>query len=102
MKTSIAAEAEPPRISAQQRILAVIREWIQQRGYPPTVREIGAAVGLRSTSSVAYYRGSATARTRAPGREPIAAVVRRRRGVVVTDSSRASGQRVWDVIVVAA
>jgi repressor LexA len=56
MKTSIAAEAEPPRISAQQqRILAVIREWIQQRGYPPTVREIGAAVGLRSTSSVAYH-----------------------------------------------
>jgi repressor LexA len=56
MKTSIAAEAEPPRISAQQqRILAVIREWIQQRGYPPTVREIGAAVGLRSPSSVAHH-----------------------------------------------
>jgi repressor LexA len=56
MKTSVAGEAEPPRITAQQRrILAVIREWIQQRGYPPTVREIGAAVGLRSTSSVAYH-----------------------------------------------
>jgi repressor LexA len=50
------AEAEQPRISAQQqRILTVIREWIQQRGYPPTVREIGAAVGLGSPSSVAHH-----------------------------------------------
>jgi repressor LexA len=38
----------------QQRILAAIREWVAQRGYSPTVREIGAAVGLSSPSSVAY------------------------------------------------
>lgn len=50
------AEAEQPRIRAkQQRILTVIREWIQQRGYPPTVREIGAAIGLGSPSSVAHH-----------------------------------------------
>ncbi len=56
MMTSDGAEAEPPRISArQQRILTVIREWIQQRGYPPTVREIGVAVGLGSPSSVAHH-----------------------------------------------
>ncbi|GAA2338458.1 transcriptional repressor LexA [Dactylosporangium salmoneum] len=39
----------------QQSILAVIRESIEQRGYPPTVREIGAAVGLGSPSSVAHH-----------------------------------------------
>ncbi|MER6590342.1 transcriptional repressor LexA [Micromonospora purpureochromogenes] len=56
MTTSDAAAAEPPHISAmQQRILTVIRDWIQQHGYPPTVREIGAAVGLGSPSSVAYH-----------------------------------------------
>jgi repressor LexA len=50
------AEADPPRISAQQRrILTMIGEWIQRCGYPPTVREIGAAVGLGSPSSVAHH-----------------------------------------------
>lgn len=36
----------------QQRILEMIRETVVQRGYPPSVREIGEAVGLRSPSSV--------------------------------------------------
>jgi repressor LexA len=39
----------------QQHILAVIREWVDQHGYPPTVREIGTAVGLGSPSSVAHH-----------------------------------------------
>jgi len=38
----------------QQRILAHLKECIEQRGYPPSMREIGAAVGLTSTSSVAH------------------------------------------------
>ncbi|MFE6644973.1 transcriptional repressor LexA [Nocardioides sp. NPDC057772] len=38
----------------QQRILAHLRDSIEQRGYPPSMREIGAAVGLTSTSSVAH------------------------------------------------
>ena len=38
----------------QRRILEVIRESVQLRGYPPSVREIGDAVGLTSPSSVAY------------------------------------------------
>jgi repressor LexA len=43
-------------ISAKQRqILGVIRESARVRGYPPTVREICALVGLSSTSSVAYH-----------------------------------------------
>jgi repressor LexA len=36
----------------QQRILEFIRQTVQDRGYPPTVREIGEAVGLTSSSSV--------------------------------------------------
>ena len=36
----------------QQRILDFIRTTVRERGYPPTVREIGEAVGLTSSSSV--------------------------------------------------
>jgi repressor LexA len=38
--------------SRQQRILDVIERTVRERGYPPTVREIGDAVGLTSSSSV--------------------------------------------------
>jgi repressor LexA len=38
--------------SRQQQILEMIRTTVDGRGYPPSVREIGEAVGLRSTSSV--------------------------------------------------
>lgn len=38
----------------QRKVLEVIRDWIDRFGYPPSVREIGEAVGLTSTSSVAY------------------------------------------------
>lgn len=38
----------------QLKVLDAIREWMRQHGYPPSVREIGDAVGLTSTSSVAY------------------------------------------------
>jgi repressor LexA len=36
----------------QQRILDFIGSTVRERGYPPTVREIGEAVGLTSSSSV--------------------------------------------------
>jgi len=36
----------------QRRILDFIRSATRERGYPPTVREIGEAVGLTSSSSV--------------------------------------------------
>ncbi|WP_406603380.1 transcriptional repressor LexA [Nocardioides kribbensis] len=38
----------------QLRVLATIRDAIEKRGYPPSMREIGNAVGLTSTSSVAH------------------------------------------------
>jgi repressor LexA len=43
-----------PLSKRQQQILAMIREWVDLHGYPPTMREIGAAVGLASPSSVAH------------------------------------------------
>ena len=46
-----AGEGLTPR---QRRVLEVIREWVERFGYPPSVREIGEAVGLTSTSSVAH------------------------------------------------
>jgi repressor LexA len=38
----------------QRRILEFIRAAVDRNGYPPSVREIGEAVGLVSPSSVAY------------------------------------------------
>jgi repressor LexA len=45
----------PPR---QQRILITIRDWVVRHGYPPSTREIGDAVGLRSPSSVSKHVAS--------------------------------------------
>ena len=38
----------------QRKVLQVIRDSVQRRGYPPSMREIGEAVGLTSSSSVAF------------------------------------------------
>jgi repressor LexA len=44
------------RLSDQQkRVLTVIRERVVRDGFPPTVREIGLAVGLGSPSSVNHH-----------------------------------------------
>jgi len=69
----------------QRKILRAIRDSVQERGYPPSLREIGDAVGLTSTASVGYqlstlqrkgylHRGMGRARTievRLPGRPPV-------------------------------
>jgi repressor LexA len=56
--TPLGGGAEPETgtdLTARQgRILQFIRGWVEQHGYPPSVREIGEAVGLVSPSSVAY------------------------------------------------
>jgi repressor LexA len=44
--------ADPQLSRRQQQVLEVIRRAVADRGYPPSVREIGDAVGLRSPSSV--------------------------------------------------
>jgi len=38
----------------QQRILEFVNEYIGENGYPPSIREIGAAAGISSTSVVSY------------------------------------------------
>ena len=38
----------------QRKVLEVIKDSVERRGYPPSIREIGEASGLLSTSSVAY------------------------------------------------
>jgi len=52
---------EPPSLASdraltqrQRRILRFIHDWVQERGYSPSMREIGRAVGLTSTSSVEH------------------------------------------------
>jgi repressor LexA len=42
----------PPR---QKQILSFIRDTLRLKGYPPSVREIGEAVGLSSSSTVHSY-----------------------------------------------
>ena len=45
-----------PRTSNKaELIIEYVNQFIQENGYSPSVREIGAAVGLRSTASVSYH-----------------------------------------------
>ena len=45
-----------PRTSDKaERILEYVNEFVRENGYAPSVREIGAAVGLSSTASVSYH-----------------------------------------------
>jgi repressor LexA len=58
-KPSSVRELHPPdrpdALTARQRvILDVIRDSVERRGYPPSIREICEAAGLASTSSVAH------------------------------------------------
>ena len=69
----------------QRKVLQVIRASIRERGYPPSMREIGDAVGLTSQSSVSYQisvleskgylrrdgRRPRTVEVRLPGHPPV-------------------------------
>jgi hypothetical protein len=69
----------------QRKVLQVIGDSVRNRGYPPSMQEIAAAVGLTSTSSVLYqvsilqrkgylHRDAGRPRTmevRLPGRPPV-------------------------------
>src|ERR1039458_9088659 len=54
--TEIPERPDPDHVLTwrQRKVLQVIRDSVQRRGYPPSMREIGEAVGLTSTSSVSY------------------------------------------------
>ena len=53
-KVTTAAGPAAGLTERQRTILDVIRASVTSRGYPPSIREIGDAVGLTSTSSVAH------------------------------------------------
>lgn len=56
-EAGLAERSDPSHVPSwrQRQILQVIRESVERRGYPPSMREIAEAVGLRSKSSVAYH-----------------------------------------------
>ena len=45
----------PRKSNKADLILDYVNQFVQENGYAPSVREIGAAVGLRSTASVSYH-----------------------------------------------
>ena len=45
-----------------RQMLEFIERYLDKNGYPPTVREIGKAVGISSTSHVTYYLDQLEAR----------------------------------------
>jgi len=54
----VAGDGQRPSMDSltdrQRRVLEVIQTSVKERGYPPSIREIGDSVGLASTSSVAH------------------------------------------------
>ena len=92
-------------------ILDYVDQFIQENGYAPSVREIGAAVGLRSTASVSYHLQAlqekglllspgAKGRKRAivtnirPGQIPVVGVVTA--GVPILAVENQEGTMAWD------
>lgn len=101
-----------PRTSDKaEKILEYVNAFVQENGYAPSVREIGAAVGLRSTASVSYHiqalqeKGLLAApgqkgRKRAlstgirPGQIPVIGVVTA--GVPILACENQAGTMAWD------
>jgi len=52
MSESFFKDTKQPLTSKQQEIYDYIKEYVIDRGYPPTVRDIGSAVNLSSPASV--------------------------------------------------
>lgn len=46
---------EKPLTERQQQVLDVVRRSVSENGFPPSVREIGEAVGLKSPSTVKHH-----------------------------------------------
>lgn len=45
----------PRTTDKQEKILEFLTDYVNEKGYPPSVREICAAVGLKSTATVSYH-----------------------------------------------
>ena len=63
-------DLDPTLTARQRKIIRFISGWVHEHGYSPSMREIGRAVGLTSTSSVEHQLGTLQAKgylRRAPG-----------------------------------
>ena len=101
-----------PRTSNKaQLIVDYVNQFVQENGYSPSVREIGAAVGLRSTASVSYHlqalqekgllqspgakgRKRAIVTTQRPGQIPVVGVVTA--GLPILAVENQEGTICWD------
>lgn len=101
-----------PRTSDKaQRIMEFVNTFVQENGFAPSVREIGAAVGLRSTASVSYHlrqlqekgylqspgakgRKRAIVTVQRPGQIPVVGVVTA--GVPILAVENQEGTICWD------
>ena len=101
-----------PRTSDKaEKILDYVNQFVQENGYAPSVREIGAAVGLRSTASVSYHiqqlqekgllqspgakgRKRAIATNTRPGQIPVIGVVTA--GMPILAFENQEGTMSWD------
>ena len=101
-----------PRTSNKaQLIVDYVNQFVQENGYSPSVREIGAAVGLRSTASVSYHlqalqekgllqspgakgRKRAIVTTARPGQIPVIGVVTA--GLPILAVENQEGSISWD------
>ena len=101
-----------PRTSNKaQLIVDYVNQVVQENGYSPSVREIGAAVGLRSSASVSYHlqalqdkgllqspgatgRKRAIVTTQRPGQIPVIGVVTA--GLPILAVENQEGSISWD------
>lgn len=101
-----------PRTSNKsQMILDFVNQFVQENGFAPSIREIGAAVGLRSTASVSYHlsqlqekgllaspgqkgRKRAVVTTLRPGQIPVIGVVTA--GVPILALENQEGTMAWE------
>lgn len=101
----------PRTTNKAQMILEFVNRFVQENGYAPTVREIGAAVELRSTASVTYHlqqlqekgllqspegkgKKRAIVTTQRPGQIPVIGVVTA--GVPILAFENMEGTMAWD------
>ena len=68
----------------QEKILEFLNAYFDENGYPPSVREICAAVGLKSTATVSYHLGELQKQGR------IQSGSGKRRAIALTDTIRTS------------
>ena len=101
-----------PRTSNKAPLIVdYVNQFIQENGYSPSVREIGAAVGLRSTASVSYHlqalqekgllqtpgakgRKRAIVTTQRPGQIPVIGVVTA--GLPILAVENQEGSLAWE------